>query len=129
MKRASFFLVEFSTDWSQAAPQDIESNAKVEWLLGSPVVKNQPAGAGDTWISTLVRKDLMLQNNQVHAPQQLARALSLGTTTTERWLQPAEACVPWAHRSEKSHSPGRKMSPPPQLRKDLTAVKTQQSQK
>ena len=30
----------FSTDWSQAAPQDIESNAKVECFPGSPVVKN-----------------------------------------------------------------------------------------
>ena len=36
----------FSTDWSQAAPQDIESNAKVECFPGSPVVKNQPTGAG-----------------------------------------------------------------------------------
>ena len=36
----------FSTDWSQAAPQGIESNAKVECFPGSLVVKNQPASAG-----------------------------------------------------------------------------------
>ena len=78
----------FSTDWSQAAPQDTESNAKVQCFPGISVVKNQPASARghgfNPWSGKISQAAEQLSPCSTTIERELQ---SLGTSSTEPRLQ------------------------------------------
>ena len=106
----------FSTDWSQAAPQDTESNAKVQCFPGISVVKNQPASARghgfNPWSGKISQAAEQLSPCSTTIERELQ---SLGTSSTEPRLQLLKPVCPRAHHDGKSTHQNKGETPSPQL--------------